>query len=141
LEQPVLSRSWLIVASLIGLVLLLAALLRPHKDRVAGHAFAIPSAEDRILVEVLNGTGKQGLARLGTRQLRREGLDVVYFGNSDDGADSTRIIARRGRRGDAEQVRDALGVGRVSLEPDSLRRVDVTVVLGLDYRPAEDGRP
>jgi hypothetical protein len=141
LEQSLHARRWLIAAGLIGLVLLLAALLRPHKDRVAGHAFAIPSAEDRILVEVLNGTGQQGLARLGTRQLRREGLDVVYFGNSDQAADSTQVIARRGRRGDAERVRDALGVGRVSLDPDSLRRVDVTVLLGGDYRPAEDGRP
>ena len=122
-------------------VITLAALVRPHQDRVAGHAFAIPSADDRILVEVLNGTGKQGLARLGTRKLRRQGLDVVFFGNSDKTSDSTLIIARRGAEGPADRVREALGVGTVRMEIDTLRRVDVTVILGGDFRPEEDGRP
>ena len=108
---------------------------------MAGHAFAIPSAEDRILVEVLNGTGKQGFARLGTRRLRRQGLDVIFFGNADQATDSTQVIARRGARDAAQRVRDALGVGQVSVATDTLRRVDVTVVLGGDFVPEEDGRP
>jgi hypothetical protein len=32
-------------------------------------------------------------------------------------------------------VAEALGVGRVLVEPDTLRRVDVTVLLGTDWRP------
>ena len=122
-------------------VITLAALVRPHQDRVAGHAFAIPSADDRILVEVLNGTEQQGLARLGTRKLRRQGLDVVFFGNSDKTADSTLVFARRGTRNAAERVREALGIGTVEVQTDTLRRVDVTVILGRDFRPEEDGRP
>ena len=108
---------------------------------MAGHAFAIPSADDRILVEVLNGTEQQGLARLGTRKLRRQGLDVVFFGNSDKTADSTLVVARRGTRNAAERVREALGIGTVEVQTDTLRRVDVTVILGRDFRPEEDGRP
>jgi len=122
-------------------VITLAALVRPHQDRVAGHAFAIPSADDRILVEVLNGTEQQGLARLETRKLRRQGLDVVFFGNSDKTADSTLVFARRGTRNAAERVREALGIGTVEVQTDTLRRVDVTVILGRDFRPEEDGRP
>ena len=122
-------------------VITLAALVRPHQDRVAGHAFAIPSADDRILVEVLNGTEQQGLARLGTRKLRRQGLDVVFFGNSDKTADSTLVFARRGTRNAAERVREALGIGTVEVQTDTLRWVDVTVILGRDFRPEEDGRP
>jgi len=126
----------------LAVALLAIIVFRPHRDQVAGHAFAIPSAEDRILVEVLNATGRQGLARLGTRQLRSEGLDVVFFGNADSVVDSTRVIARRGKRGDAERVRAALGLGHVLLEMDTLRRVDVSVVLGSDYQPrGEEGRP
>ncbi|HEY7026395.1 MAG TPA: LytR C-terminal domain-containing protein [Gemmatimonadales bacterium] len=140
MEQSLLTRRLLIVAGVLG-VITLAALVRPHQDRVAGHAFAIPSADDRILVEVLNGTAKQGLARLGTRKLRRQGLDVVFFGNSDKTSDSTLIIARRGAEGPADRVREALGVGTVKMETDTLRRVDVTVILGGDFRPEEDGRP
>jgi hypothetical protein len=140
LEQSLLTRRLLIVAGVLG-VITLAALVRPHQDRVAGHAFAIPSADDRILVEVLNGTEKQGLARLGTRKLRRQGLDVVFFGNSDKTTDSTLVVARRGTRNAAERVREALGVGTVEVQTDTLRRVDVTVILGGDFRPEEDGRP
>ena len=113
---------------------------RVSSDRVAGHAFDIPSADNRIVIEVLNGSGRSGAARLGTRQLRRHGLDVVYFGNGE-AVDSTRVLLRRGVRQSAERVREALDVGRVEVELDSLRRVDVTVVLGHDFRPVEDGRP
>lgn len=107
-----------------------------------GHAFDIPDQTHRILVEVLNGSGRPGLARLGARRLRRLGFDVVYFGNADPPAvDSTRVLLRRGDRDRASQVRGALGVGQVSTRPDTLRRVDVTVILGPDFQPDEDGRP
>ena len=62
-----------------------------------GHAFPIPG--DGIAVEVLNASGRDGLARKGTRVLRRAGIDVVYYGNAPAGVgtlDSTRILVRRG---------------------------------------------
>ena len=121
------------------LVVLFAVSLR--RDRIDGHAFDIPSTTDRILVEVLNGSGRVGLGRLGARRLRRHGLDVVYFGTADSTVDSTRVILRRGAMSHAERVRDALGVGRVRQTPDALRLVDVTVILGPDFSPDEDGRP
>jgi hypothetical protein len=95
------------------------------------------------VVEVLNGTGRGGLARTATRLMRQHGLDVVYFGSADsaDRTDSTRIIVRRGERGAAEVVAKALGLGRVVVEPDTLRRVDVSIVLGDDYQPAGGVHP
>ncbi len=100
-----------------------------------GHAYAIPSPERRITVEVLNGGRRPGAARVATRMLRRQGLDVVYFGNADEAAHSTRVIVRRGDPGRGRDVREALGVGRIVVEPDTLRRVDVSVILGQDFRP------
>jgi LytR cell envelope-related transcriptional attenuator len=116
---------------------------RLKRDRVPGHAYAIPSAQDRIVIEVLNGTTRQGLARTVTRLIRRQGIDVVYFGSTDsaDRTDSTRIIARRGDPAPAEIVARALGMGKVEIETDTLRRVDVSVILGLDYRPPEEIHP
>lgn len=103
-----------------------------------GHAFAVPSGPDRTIVEVLNGSGRAGLARTATRLLRREGIDVVLLGNADSTVDSTRIVVRRRDRARGDQVRAVLGVGRVVERPDTLRRVDVTVILGPDFRaPAE----
>lgn len=116
---------------------------RIKRDRVEGHAYAIPSAEDRIMVEVLNGTKRPGLARTATRLIRQQGLDVVFFGSADSASqtDSTRIIVRRGKRGAAEIVAKALGAGKIEVVLDTLRRVDVSVILGSDYRPASGVHP
>ena len=89
-----------------------------------------------LTVEVLNASGRAGEARVGTRLLRRTGIDVVYFGNATDalsGLDSTRIIVRRGTAQVGERVRAALGVGRVELQLDSARLLDVSVLLGADF--------
>jgi hypothetical protein len=121
-----------------GLFLLARSLRR---DRVEGHAFDIPTGDNPIIVEVLNGSGRNGLARLGARRLRRHGIDVVLFGTADSMVDSTRVILRRGDKVRAARVQNALGVGRIREAPDSLPLVDVTVILGPDFRPDEDGRP
>src|SRR5438874_682256 len=60
-----------------------------------------------LTVEVLNASGRAGEARVGTRLLRRAGIDVVYFGNATDdvsGLDSTRIIVRRGAAKVGERI-------------------------------------
>lgn len=123
---------------LLGLVVVLLA--RPRREMIPGHAYAIPSGRDRILVEVLNRTSTAGLARAATRQLREHGLDVVYFGNNPapapaPGDDSTRILVRQGNADAGEAVARALGTGIVQVATDTLRRVDISVVLGSDYRP------
>jgi hypothetical protein len=98
-------------------------------------AFAVPSPHGRVIVEVLNGSRRQGAARTATRMLRRQGLDVVFLGNADSIADSTRVIVRRGDPGRARYVAQALGAGKVVVETDTFRRVDVSVILGDDFRP------
>lgn len=92
-------------------------------------------------VEVLNGTRTQGAARTATRMLRSHGLDVVFLGNADSLADSTRVIVRRGDPGRARYVAAALGAGKVVVESDTFRRVDVSVILGEDFRPQLELHP
>lgn len=92
-------------------------------------------------VEVLNGTRRQGAARTATRMLRRHGLDVVFLGNADSLEDSTRVIVRRGNPDRARYVAAALGAGKVVVETDTFRRVDVSVILGEDFRPKLEVHP
>lgn len=95
-----------------------------------------------LTVEVLNANGRDGDARVGTRLLRRAGIDVVYFGNANDsGLDSTRIIVRRGSENVGHRVRAALGRGRVEVGLDSSKLLDVSVLLGADFSPGSAGRP
>ena len=98
---------------------------------------AIPGDRGRaITVEVLNASGRPGSARVATRVLRQAGIDVVFFGNATGASatlDSTRIIVRRGDPTVGERVRAALGQGRVEVELDSGKLLDVSVLLGTDF--------
>lgn len=135
-------RIGLIAAGFVAVLLFAAALrLWPSADQVEGHSYPIPSGAGGRVVEVLNGTNRMGLARITTRQLRRAGFDVVLFQNAPDLADSTSILVRRGDVAAGDRVREVLGVGRVRLEIDTLRRVDVSVVLGDDYHPEPELHP
>ena len=109
-------------------------LVPPPPPEPSERTYPIPSPEHRVTVEVLNGTRRTGAARAATRMLRRRGLDVVFFGNADEPVDSTRVIVRRGDPGRGRDVRLALGAGRIVVEPDTFRRVDVSVILGVDFR-------
>jgi LytR cell envelope-related transcriptional attenuator len=73
--------------------------------------------------------------------LRRSGLDVVFLGNADSMAASTRVVARRGDSVRARYVAAALGTGAVTVEIDTFRRVDVSVILGEDFRPRLELHP
>ena len=111
------------------------ALASACRHRTLPRAFAVPGdAGPALTVEVINTTGKSGLARSGTRLLRSAGIDVVnYFASTDKPLDSTRIEVRRGTAATGERVRAVLKVGRVVVQPDSTRLVDVSVQLGADF--------
>jgi hypothetical protein len=130
----------------VGLLLLLAVAAIACRGERTPHAFPIPGdAGDRIIVEVLNASGRPGLARAGTRLLRQAGIDVVGFGNALGGGepplDSTRILIRRGPASVGERIREALHVGTVLVRPDSTRLLDASVLLGADFRPRAQLHP
>ena len=102
-------------------------------------ARAIPGDRARaITVEVLNANGRAGDARVATRLLRHDGIDVVYFGNAGaETLDSTRILVRRGSQEVGEKVRKALGRGHVEVQLDSTKLLDVSVLLGADFTSLE----
>jgi hypothetical protein len=96
----------------------------------------IPAGPDRVLVEVLNASGEDGLARRVTRALRARGFDVVYFGTAAfDTLQRTRMAVRRGDTLSAGRLRDALGVGLVVVDPNPRLLLDVSVLLGRDAAP------
>ena len=94
-----------------------------------------------VTVEVLNGTGVDGLARDVARRLRRKGIDVVYFGSTSVRRDSTVILLRRGDSTAAVAVRQALGRGKIAVELDPQRLLDASIIVGKDFTPALDRNP
>ncbi len=90
----------------------------------------------RVRVEVRNAGGIPGMARLATDELRDSGFDVVYYGNADEfGAETTLVLDRVGWAEAAAAVRQVLKTGVVELRPDSTRLVDMTILLGKDWKP------
>ena len=138
-------RSWL---QAVGIALVFAVLgafaaslwLEVRRETPSA-AESIPGMVDgrRIRVEVLNGAGVDGLAGRATERLRELGFDVVYYGNADDFDQDTSVaIARLENMEPARRVADALHLERVEHEPDRNLYLDVTVILGADWRGAKE---
>ena len=125
---------WLLVplvvlASLLG--------LRRAWDQRVSHAPRKASASRNIHVEVLNGCGKNGIARQVGRHLRTLGFDVMTLDNAESfNYPESIVIDRVGKPDYVGQVADALGIrNRIQqLIPDPFRIEEVTVIIGRDYR-------
>lgn len=89
----------------------------------------------RIRVEVLNATAVRGLARQATFHLRDLGFDVVGSGNAPVRSDSTVVLVRSGRMDWGALAATALGGARVEARPDSSRYLDLTILIGANWRP------
>ncbi len=132
----------LVLAGVLAGLLVLGAAWAWWRSRGAPTAPVIPGQDDRVVVEVVNGAGADGLARRVTRQLRADGIDVVYFGTAPyDTLSSTAIIQRRGDTLMAARVRKVLGVGQVRVDPDPRLLLDISVYLGRDLAAALGARP
>lgn len=95
-----------------------------------------PDVAERVRVEVLNGGGRDNMARTATDHLRDQGFDVVFYGNYGDCcADSSVVVDRVGNLAWARAVADALGIAQVRSEPDSNLYLDVSVVVGGAWDP------
>lgn len=103
-------------------------------DSTAAAAVRAPEGV-RIRVQVLNTTATRGLARRATLYLRDRGFDVVEMGTLGPARDQTTVLDRSGHPEWARRVAAALGGAQVESRPDSSRYLDVTVLLGREWRP------
>ena len=100
----------------------------------AVYAHVVPAGA-HVRVEVLNATDTKGLARRAMLVLRSAGFDVVFFGNSAERVDTTRILDRSGHADWASLAARAMGRSRVEEKPDSSRCLDLTVLVGRNWTP------
>ena len=88
----------------------------------------------RIKVEILNATKVKGLARKATMFMRDRGFDVVAVGTTNEQQATTLVLDRSHHPQWAALAGGAFNA-RVEERPDSLRYLDVTVLVGADWRP------
>ena len=134
MEPAALKRIAIVAVAAVALVLA-AVLWRDRGLEPPTRVTVLVPDDVRIKVEVLNASGQRGLARRATFALRDAGFDVVRFDNATENRDSTLVLSRSGKDDWAELVARALGGAKVESRPDSTRYVDVTVLLGADWRP------
>jgi hypothetical protein len=114
-----------------------------EESMVANLAQEVRAARAEFEVEVLNGGGVSGMAGEVTDTLRRQGFDVVRFGNAAtfDPDRPSQVIDRVGRADVAQDVAEALGIDNVLSDPDPNLYVDVTVVLGAEWTAQQISSP
>jgi len=108
--------------------------LRPSRNGNAAPDDARAPQDVRIKVEVLNATQTNGLARRATFYLRDRGFDVVGSGNVVEQRASTIVYDRSAHPDWARLVGRAMNAPVVE-QSDSSRFLDVTVLLGRNWRP------
>lgn len=134
MEPAALKRIAIVAAAAVALIVA-AVLWRDRGLEPPSTVSVLVPDNVRIKVEVLNASGQRGLARRATFALRDAGFDVVRFDNAAETRDSTLVLTRSGKDDWAQLVARALGGARVESRPDSTRYLDVTVLLGADWRP------
>jgi len=111
----------------------------PDQTRLAVEIYEQNPVLD-IEVEVLNGCGEAGLAGKVSEFLRNNRIDVVRSENADHfGYDRTLLIQRNEKFENLKTVSATLGFdlndkSRVLVQPDANSDVDLTLIIGKDYK-------
>jgi len=95
-----------------------------------------PGAAARPRLQILNGTGQIGLAQKVSERLAGEGVEVKLTGNAGrlDYAETQIVFYRREDEAVAQRIQKAMGAGRVVLSRNPLDVVDVTIIVGRDFK-------
>ena len=97
----------------------------------AGPEFPVPALQ----IEVLNGCGEPGLGQDVADRLRRLGHDVVRVDDAPgSGFARTVVVDRRGRDRLSRGLARRIGPCPVVLERTEAPKVDLTLIVGADYR-------
>lgn len=101
------------------------------------NASAIEPVQRKIQVEVLNGCGEGGIAATVTKYLRKNNIDVVNIGNHTSfDFKKTKLWQRVDKPEPAQNIADLLGLTNENIDNkiDSSLQLDVTIILGSDYK-------
>ena len=90
----------------------------------------------RTRVQLLNGTGVVGQSQLVAARLLPAGFRIVVTANAKSFSyhDTQVVFYRREQQAAATRVQRALGVGKLVRSRQPLDVVDVTVVIGSDFK-------
>ena len=93
------------------------------------------SINSKIKIEMLNGCGDSTLFTKAKKALESEGYTVTKTGNNENNISKTVIINKTSVQSDSiENIKSLLSVGTSQNKPTSASKVDVTIIIGKDYK-------
>lgn len=92
------------------------------------------STNSKIKIELLNGSGDSTLLTKATKALKAEGYNVYKTGTTSTTSKTTIVNKTAIQSNIVEEIKEVLGVGNISSSMSSSSTVDVTVVIGRDYK-------
>jgi hypothetical protein len=103
---------------------------------------SIPPLEENIQIEILNGCGINGIAKIFQSYLREQGFDVVNTDNYLVGGKrhwdlkESKIIDHMGHTEQAEALARSLGISldKIEVKESETAIYDMSVVIGKDYK-------
>jgi hypothetical protein len=97
---------------------------------------AVYKKNSNIRVEVLNGCGVNRLAVKVTNILRRKGFNVVKIGNTENQTFTETVVIERSDENmdNAEYLAKQIGCKNIGSDIDPALYIEVTVIVGIDYR-------
>ena len=95
-------------------------------------------AQAIVRLEVLNASGRKDLALRVTKELRKQGFDVINFGTYGSVEERTKIVNCSDNIEAARKTRDALGLGELEIYSkfSRLSIADARIILGTDFSEA-----
>lgn len=94
----------------------------------------VQKEKSEITVEVLNATSRSGLASKVAEKLKNEGYNVTKIGNYKTTTNISTKIVNKTDENYAKPIKEFLNIGKIETEKDENAKVDVTVILGSDYK-------
>lgn len=115
------------------------SMLQLIRGRETDRAVESPALEHSLItVEVWNASRQEGLAKRATKTIRKAGFDVVKYGSYPSRQPRTLVVDRTGNVRAAQAVAGALPSAEVVSNIDRSHLVDVSVILGDDYKDGEE---
>ena len=102
------------------------------ENTVEGTTATVNEVDERITIELLNGTGNKELLAKAKEDLKKAGYNVTKSGETSE-TEKTMIINRTKQANSiSKEIKETIGTGTIQSGSDN-SKVDYTVILGQDY--------
>ncbi|MDI6642205.1 MAG: LCP family protein, partial [Elusimicrobiota bacterium] len=108
-------------------------------NKIYGPETEFDLSKNRITIEVCNASSIQNAALEVTRKLRKVGFDVIEYKNYPTKQIKTIVIDRVGNLKASQCIAKLLSTNEVFTRYDSKRLVDISVIIGEEYKSTSEG--